>query len=185
MLQFVFVLVPVNICSLFSLVVHSRPVAMGPTKKARRRTKVSRPVVDKHVCRHCGFKTFMIVHMHEQTCESNPNRSAYIAKRYGPSHYFGGSSLNKTVKTAKTSKSVTLTKIVSYVSSESLPLLSQSDLDTVLSSQSCSLTMFTQSDLDKILDCELKSIFTQGLDGLPSPLPELTYSDVITQLSLI
>ena len=40
----------------------------------------------KHSCRFCGFKSHMIIHMHERYCEQNPKRLINFARRYGPKH---------------------------------------------------------------------------------------------------
>ena len=43
----------------------------------------------KHSCRFCGFKSHMIIHMHERYCEQNPKRLINFARRYGPKHLTG------------------------------------------------------------------------------------------------
>ena len=56
----------------------------------------------KHTCIYCNYKSFTIVHMHEQTCDFNPNRAAYIRKRYGPNH-LTGSDIHKLIEAKKVS----------------------------------------------------------------------------------
>ena len=54
----------------------------------------------KYTCRYCHYKSPTIVQMHERTCEHNPNRAAYIAKRYGVGH-ITGASLSRMVRADK------------------------------------------------------------------------------------
>ena len=48
----------------------------------------------KYTCRYCFYKSATLVQMHERTCRQNPNRAAYISKRYGAGHLSGADVCN-------------------------------------------------------------------------------------------
>ena len=117
------------------------------TKRVRASTALS--YEQKHTCRHCSYKSFTIVHMHEQTCEYNPNRAANIVKRYGPNH-LSGRDLHKLMEgrrrmlpaidlsqdrrdriknLSEITRSVLL--VIAFTVTSNLPELSQTDLDSV------------------------------------------------------
>jgi hypothetical protein len=115
---------------------------VNKTKRVRQSTALS--FEQKHTCRHCSYKSFTIVHMHEQTCDSNPNRDAYITKRYGPNHLTGSylSKLSEARKLANLDNpAMTLTLsevilksvllVVDFTVTPDLPQLTQCDLDSV------------------------------------------------------
>ena len=119
-------------------------------KNAKRlRVSTALSYEQKHTCRHCSYKSFTIVHMHEQTCDLNPNRAAYITKRYGPNH-LTGSDISKlmeghrrklpvidlsqprgdgVIHPSEATRSVLL--VLAFTVTPDLPALSQDDLDSV------------------------------------------------------
>ena len=117
----------------------------------------------KHTCRHCSYKSFTIVHMHEQTCELNPNRDAYITKRYGPNH-LTGDMICKLRRAALLKTEQCSVPLSSTNNNETLPLVTPSDLDSVFLSDTiscwCLLTInyhvparlpeLSQEDLDSV-----------------------------------
>ena len=99
----------------------------------------------KHTCRHCSYKSFTIVHMHEQTCELNPNRALNIAKRYGPNH-LTGSDISKLIEASKKRDTIarvyqvselaravteSVLLVLEFTVTPDLPVLSQNYLDSV------------------------------------------------------
>ena len=120
----------------------------------------------KYTCKHCLKKTIMVVHMHEQTCDKNPNKYLNIAKRYGPNH-LSGALLNKIssqrslneglIKRPLPTSTPTVLAVIGAQATDALPILSQKDLDLEIArgakaAEWSTMPILSQEDLDSVFN---------------------------------
>ena len=121
----------------------------------------------KHTCRFCQYRSVTIVQMHERTCDLNPNRDAYIAKRYGVRHLTGAMivKLTQADKVDQTVPQRTLAKLRSARKSVT-------DESSV-------------KDKSVLAYYPLDSTFTTFAAITSEPLPVLTGDDIISFFSTV
>ena len=133
----------------------------------------------KHICRFCGYKSHMIIHMHERYCEHNPKHSINIARCYGPRH-LTGDMIGKIIRYASTVKESVTTGPKSFKRGQNTRANQQPQTATV-GVQVPDLTDF-QSDNLLEADSVLNTLDISDL-ALNGPLPELTCDDFCAMLS--
>ena len=130
----------------------------------------------KYTCRYCLFKSTTLVQMHERTCKQNPNRSAYIAKRYGVGHV-SGVDVCAMVKAHQAIAETTASQLVNHD-----PTLNTVDIKQQPAKKSRTRRQSTKSKWDNVTVTfyPLDSTFTLFTPITNGPLPILTGDDVTT-----
>ena len=130
----------------------------------------------KYTCRYCLYKSATLVQMHERTCKQNPNRAAYIAKRYGAGHISGGD-ICTMVKAYQPPTEQTVSQSAHRDTTENIV-----DIKQKSPKRSSTRKQSTKSKRDNVTVTfyPLNSTFTLFTPITNEPLPILTGDDVVS-----